>query len=88
MILCNIIIYKAIIDTSYTGSNMQDNLSSLDTYTTTINSGIEIFNTHDKINFEKLTARGGRVTLVDLFFINYIPKSKSILKILGSITGS
>ena len=79
--------YKAIINTKSPGSNMQENLSILDTYIKTINYGIEIFNKHDKINFETLTASSERVTLM-YFFINYIPKFKSILKNLGSRTGS
>ena len=87
MILCNIIMYKAIINTRSPGSNIQENLSSLDTYIKNINYGIEIFNNHDKINFETLTTSGERITLM-YFFINYIPKSKSILKNLGSRTGS
>ena len=48
---------KDIIDTIYTTSNMQENLSSLDKYIATVNYNIEILNKYARINYEALNAR-------------------------------
>ena len=63
-LLLKLLIQKAIIDTSTTGSNKRDNLSSLDTYITKVKPDIEKFNEYAKINYEDLTTRGKRCNII------------------------
>jgi hypothetical protein len=49
---------KAIIDTRATASLLRENLSSLDTYMSTVKSNIKQFNKYVKFNWEGLKARG------------------------------
>jgi hypothetical protein len=49
---------KANPDTRATASQLQENLTNLDLYMPTIDSNIELFNQHAKVNRDGLTARG------------------------------
>ena len=52
---------------------MRNNLYSLDTYITTVNSGIDKSNEYAMINYESLTARGERCNdMVSNLFKGYL----------------
>ena len=53
-------IQKAEIDTRATASHSRGNLTNLETYITTVNSNIETFNQHVKVNLEGLRVRDER----------------------------
>lgn len=57
-LLFKLLMQKAIIDTRATASLLRENLSSLDTYMSTVKSNIEQFNKYVKVNWEGLKARG------------------------------
>ena len=58
MIIFNIVMKKAIINTRATKSNMLENLKILYTCIATVNSDIEKSNEFAKINYEAMTACG------------------------------
>ena len=59
-IIFKLLLQKSIIYTSFTASNMRENLYSIYTYITMVNSDIEKFNEYAKISYEALIARGER----------------------------
>ena len=87
-LLFKLLMQKAVIDTRATASLLRENLSSLDTYMSTINSNIEEFNKYVKTNYEGLRARGERCDdiMINLFkgyesasdseFVRYIRAKK------------
>ena len=55
-LLFKLIPHKAIIETGTRSPNMRDNLASLHTYITTVNSNSQRFKKYAKIKYEALTA--------------------------------
>jgi hypothetical protein len=88
VLLFKIIMQKAVIDTRATSSFFRENLTSLDTYITTIDSNIELFNQYVNINRAGLQARGEKTDdlIINLFkaylnvadqnFVEYMKKKK------------
>jgi hypothetical protein len=88
VLLFKIIMQKAVIDTRATSSFFRENLTSLDTYITTIDSNIELFNQYVNINRAGLQARGEKTDdlIINLFkaylnvadqnFVEYMKKEK------------
>jgi hypothetical protein len=58
IVLFKLLMRKANTDTRSTASQLQENLTNLDSYISTIDSNIELFNQHVKINRDGLAARG------------------------------
>jgi hypothetical protein len=56
--LFKLLMRKANTDTRATASQLQENLTNLDSYMSTVDSNIEVFNQHVKVNRDGLTARG------------------------------
>ena len=56
--LFKLIINKAIIDTRATANHLRENITNLDTYMSTVNSGIEKFNLYVKVKVDGLESRG------------------------------
>lgn len=87
-LLFKLLMQKAVIDTRATASLLRENLSSLDTYMSTINSNVKEFNLYVKTNYEGLRARGercddiminlfkGYVSASDSEFVRYIRAKK------------
>ena len=87
-LLFKLLMQKAIIDTRATASLLRENLSSLDTYVSSVKSNIEDFNKYVKMNHEGLKARGERCDdlMINLFkgyqsasdgeFVRYIKQKK------------
>lgn len=87
-LLFKLLMQKAVIDTRATASFLRENLSSLDTYMSTIKSDIEEFNKYVKMNWEGLKARGERCDdlMINLFkgyqnasdreFVRYIKQKR------------
>jgi hypothetical protein len=59
VLLSNLLVRKSNMDTQATASQLRAYLVNLDSYISTINSNIELFNQHVHINHDGLTARGG-----------------------------
>ena len=57
-LLFKLLMQKAIIDTRATATMFRDNLSSLDTYMSSVNSDVKRFNDYVKLNSEGLKACG------------------------------
>jgi len=87
-LLFKLLMQKAVIDTRATASLLRENLSSLDTYMSSIQSNIEDFNKYVKMNYEGLKARGERCDdiMINLFkgymcasdgeFVRYMKQKK------------
>jgi hypothetical protein len=58
VMLFKLLMRKANTDTRATASQLRENLTNLDSYMSTIDSNIELFNQHVKVNRDGLTARG------------------------------
>jgi hypothetical protein len=58
IMLFKLLTRKANTDTRATASQLQENLTNLDSYMSTVDSNIELFNQHVKVNRDGLTARG------------------------------
>ena len=83
-----LLMQKAIVDTRATASHLRENLTNLDTYITTIDSNIQLFNQYVKVNREGLRARGestddlminlfkGYMNAADRDFVEYIKLKK------------
>jgi hypothetical protein len=79
---------KAVVDTRATSSFFRENLTSLDSYITTIDSNIELFNQYVNINRAGLQARGestddlvinlfkAYLNVADQNFVEYMKKKK------------
>jgi hypothetical protein len=88
ILLFKIIMQKAVVDTRATSSFFRENLTSLDSYITTIDSNIELFNQYVNINRSGLQARGESTDdlIINLFkaylnvadqnFVEYMKKKK------------
>jgi hypothetical protein len=59
--LFKLLMRKANTDTRATASQLREKLTNLDSYMSTVDSNIEIFNQHVKVNRDGLTARGGSI---------------------------
>ena len=57
-LLFKFLIQEAVIDTRATDSCLREKLANLETYITTVNSNIDTFNQHVKVNVEGLNTRG------------------------------
>lgn len=53
-----LLMQKAIVDTRATASHLRENLTNLDSYISTVDSNIQLFNQYVKVNKEGLKARG------------------------------
>jgi hypothetical protein len=58
IMLFKLLMRKANTDTRATASQLRENLTNLDPYMSMVDSSIEIFNQHVKVNHDGLTARG------------------------------
>jgi hypothetical protein len=58
IMLFKLLMRKANTDTRAAASQLRENLTNLDSYMSTIDSNIELFNQHVKVNRDGLTARG------------------------------
>jgi hypothetical protein len=58
IMLFKMLMRKANMDTRETASQLRENLTNLHSYISTIDSNIEMFNQHVKVNRDDLTARG------------------------------
>jgi hypothetical protein len=58
IMLFKLLMRKANMDTRATASQLHDNLTKLDSYMSTVDSNIESFNQHDKVNRDGITAHG------------------------------
>jgi hypothetical protein len=88
VLLFKIIMQKAVVDTRATSSFFRENLTSLDSYITTIDSNIELFNQYVNINHAGLQDRGEKTDdlIINLFkaylsvadqnFVEYMKKKK------------
>ena len=57
-LIFKLMMQKAVIDTRATSTHLRENLNSLDTYMSTVNSDIENFNQYVQVNVDGLKARG------------------------------
>ena len=57
-LLFKLITKKSIIDIRATATHLQENLTNLDTYMSTVNYNIKNFNQYIKVNVDGLKARG------------------------------
>jgi hypothetical protein len=83
------IMQKAVVDTRATSSFFRENLTSLDSYITTIDSNIELFNQYVHVNQDGLRARGettddlvinlfkAYLNVADQNFVEYIKTKKN-----------
>lgn len=83
------IMQKAVVDTRATSSFFRENLTSLDSYITTIDSNIELFNQYVHVNQDGLKARGettddlvinlfkAYMNVADQNFVEYIRTKKN-----------
>jgi hypothetical protein len=83
------IMQKAVVDTRATSSFFRENLTSLDTYITTVDSNIELFNQYVRVNQDGLCARGettddlvinlfkAYLNVADQNFVDYIKTKKN-----------
>jgi len=88
VLLFKLIMQKAVVDTRATSSFFRENLTSLDSYITTIDSNIELFNQYVNINRAGLQARGestddliinlfkAYLNVADQSFVEYMKKKK------------
>jgi hypothetical protein len=58
IMLFKLLMRKANTDTKATASQLRENLTNLDSYMSTVNSNIELFNQHVNVNRDGPTARG------------------------------
>ena len=58
MLCFKLLMSKAVVDARAMASHLKENLTSLATYATIVNSNIELFNLHVKENRQGLKARG------------------------------
>jgi hypothetical protein len=58
IMLFKLLMRKANTDTRATASQLRENVTNLDSYMSTVDSNIELFNQHVKLNRDGLTARG------------------------------
>jgi hypothetical protein len=87
-LLFKYVMQKAIVDTRATSSFFRENLLSLDSYITTVDSNIELFNQYVNVNRAGLEARGEKTDdlVINLFkaylnvadqnFVEYMKKKK------------
>ena len=59
-LLFKFLMQKVVIDTRATDYHLRENLTSLETYITTVKSNIENFNQHVKLNVEGLNSGSER----------------------------
>ena len=83
-----LLMQKAIVDTRATASHLRENLTNLDSYISTVDSNIRLFNQYVKVNREGLKARGestddimvnlfkGYLNAADREFIDYNQQQK------------
>ena len=65
-------VQKAIVDTRYTSTMFQKNLSILDAYISSINSNVNKFNEYVKLNYEGLLYQRERCNnLMANLFVGY-----------------
>jgi hypothetical protein len=89
LMLFKYIMQKAVVDTRATSSFFRENLTSLDSYITTIDSNIELFNQYVHVNQDGLRARGettddlvinlfkAYLNVADQNFVEYIKTKKN-----------
>jgi hypothetical protein len=58
IMLFKLLVRKANTDTRARASQLRENVTNLDSYMSTVDSNIEFFNQHVKVNWDGLTARG------------------------------
>jgi hypothetical protein len=58
IMLFKLLMRKANTDTGSTASHLRENLTNIDSYMSTVDSNIELFNQHAKVSRDGLTARG------------------------------
>ena len=59
--LFKLLMKKSFINTQATDPHLRENLNNLESYTTTVNSNIDTYNEHVKVNAEGLNSRGDMI---------------------------